>query len=347
MLGLKVPIIYVRMAEGILNNLKCLNKNFRPIYMFGFAYFPILDQCSNVDSRMLDRINGEFIEADFFPRKKRRTPSIKRLESEFGYSLPKSIDEVGDVILINESPREINKKDLMKIGDILRDAFGVRAVFLKTGQVSGTYRVAKWERIAGFGDTFTVHRENNNLYALDFSKVFFNPRLNGERKRILNLSGPSETIADLFSGIGPFSIPLSKKVRKVYAFDINCSAIEFLKINMKINKVPEGKLLPFCKNAKDSPKFIDSFIDRIIMNYPEGAIDFLSYAISLIKPEGVIHFYMFKRGKSKKEASKIAKEEVMKRISDLGYRCHFLNVLANREVAPRKYLVVLDIKIIK
>lgn len=347
MLGLKVPVINVRTAEGILNNLRCLNKSFKPIYMFGYAYFPMTDQCSSIPKKILDKISGEIIEADFFPKKKKKTPSIKQLEDEFGYPLPKSINEVGDVILINELPHEISKKDLKVIGDILRESFSARAVFLKVGQVSGTHRVAKWERISGFGDTFTVHRENNYLYALDFSKVFFNPRLNGERKRIFDLSESREIIADLFSGIGPFSIPLSKKALKVYAFDINCDAIGFLKINMKINKVPENKLLPFCRNARDSPKFIDTPVDRIIMNYPEGAIDFLTVAISLIKPGGVIHLYTFERGDNKKEASEIAKNEVLEKIEQLGFRCYFLNVLANREVAPRKYFIVLDIKIIK
>ncbi len=83
---------------------------------------------------------------------------------------------------------------------------------------------------------------------------------------------------------------------KVYAVDLNPEAVELLKVNVRVNRV-ENRVFPILADAREitSTKLKD-VADRVIMNLPETAIDFVDAACQAIKPEGgVIHFYGFVR----------------------------------------------------
>ena len=325
-------------AEAFLKSKKVLNEEYRPVYLNFKVYFPIKKKISEIE-----KINGyvERVNEDFFPRKPRRVYSLSELEKLYNIQLPKSVSILGDIILLNEIP---DKADEKTVGEIIRSNFGARAVFLKIKETSGDFRIANWKLIAGFGDTFTVHHENNFYFALDPSKVFFNPRMGSERNRVINATNSNETVLDMFAGVGPFSLPIAKKCAKVFAIDINPNAVQFMKINLKLNKVPAEKISILCGDAaKIAPK-LERKADRVIMNYPEKAIDFITHAIQSIKLEGgIIHLYTFIRAKNKKNAIYLAKKELDNKIRNHVQTYKILWTGASREVAPRKYMVILDI----
>ena len=107
-----------------------------------------------------------------------------------------------------------------------------------------------------------------------------------------------ETVVDLFAGVGPFSILIAKKNPKVkvYAVDLNPEAVELLKVNVRVNRV-ENRVFPILGDARQiTSTKLKGVADRVIMNLPETAIDFVDAACQAIKPEGgVIHFYAFVR----------------------------------------------------
>jgi len=341
-----VPVTELRSAEGFLLSKKCLCTNLKKVYLSGFVYFPIRSECIEFLQENTKKFNGSVKSVhDFFPSKVKRIKSLRIIENQYNVTLPKSFVEIGDCIFINEIQEEFYDKKKI-IGEIFLKEFGVRAVFLKKSEFYGEFRIAKWERLAGFGDTFTVHKENNFYFALDLSKVFFNPRMGNERLRVINQVSNSEVIIDMFSGVGPYSIPLAKKKNFVFAFDKNEFAINFLKINMKINNVKE-RLKPFNRDVRDAPKLIDKKVNRVIMNYPEKAMDFLETVINLPRKEKVIiHFYFFERSADKNKAMKKVVEEIKKRFIIMGVKhVKILYRKVLKEVAPRKYLIVLDILI--
>src|SRR5512136_343168 len=60
---------------------------------------------------------------------------------------------------------------------------GIRTVLNKISRIEGSSRIPHYEVLAG-GSTVTAHKEYGFIYRLDVSRVFFNPRLASERRRI-------------------------------------------------------------------------------------------------------------------------------------------------------------------
>ncbi len=177
-------------------------------------------------------------------------------------------------------------------GQILKQNKNVKTIAIRTGEVEGPYRIKKVKVIAGEKTTETIHKENGVRLLVDINKVYFSPRLQTERQRIINKVKEGEVIIDMFAGAGPFSIEIAKNTRakKIYAIDFNPDAIKYLKENIKMNKVEN--IVPILGNAleaiKDLPK-----ADRIIMNAPrQNNNETLSAAAGKLKKKGTIHFYI-------------------------------------------------------
>ena len=94
----------------------------------------------------------------------------------------------------------------------------VRTVLNKISKVEGERRVAEFEVLAG-GGTLTCHREYGYSYRLDVARVFFNPRLAGERMRVASKVLPGERAIVPFAGVGPFAIPLAAAAARVLALE--------------------------------------------------------------------------------------------------------------------------------
>ena len=103
-----------------------------------------------------------------------------------------------------------------------------------------------------------------------------------------------ERVLDMFAGVGPFSILIAKeKEAEVFAVDINPSAVFYLKKNLKRNKV-EGLVSVLEGDIKEIVQSdFDQRFDRIIMNLPSKAINFMPLALKILKENGVLHFYQF------------------------------------------------------
>jgi len=341
MLAAVFPIIRFRELYNKLLSLKLINRSYRIVFLRKKVYFPI-----NEPHELIIKEKGEIIEVPdgFFPIRPKKVLSLNQLEKKYGVPFPRSINIIGDIALLNYLP---DPRYSEIVGQAIMLNYGVRAVFLKKMEIQDPYRIAHWEKIAGHGDTFTVHYENNHLFALDIAKVFFNPRLGGERHRVINQVKSYETVVDMFTGVGTFAIPMAKKCANTHAIDINPAAIEFAEINRTLNNVPKNKLVLYNRDAMEIALELRSIADRIIMNYPERSLDFLSSAINTLKPRGIIHLYLFSREETKNEAIEKARNRVMQVISDLVKSVKFIRMIASREVAPRKYLISMDLLIIK
>src|SRR5205085_4914121 len=109
------------------------------------------------------------------------------------------------------------------------------------------------EVLCGDDDMITQVKENNCVFALDYSTVFWNSRLSTEHTRIIALLNTYDVLFDVFCGIGPFSIPAAKKHCYVFANDLNPESYKWLNHNVSLNKIkPE-----FIKTYnKDGGEFI-------------------------------------------------------------------------------------------
>jgi len=192
----------------------------------------------------------------------------------------------------------------------------VGTVLAKSSAVEGVYRLREFEVIAGVEKTETVHREHCCVYHVDLAKAYFSPRLSHEHDRVASLVREGETIVDMFAGVGPFSILIAKKREnvRVYAIDVNPDAVDFLRRNVAVNRV-EKKVVSILGDARQIVR--ESFMgvaDRVIMNLPERAVEYLDVACEAIRSEGgIMHYYEFSSAPNPLETAKVRLIEAMKR----------------------------------
>jgi tRNA (guanine37-N1)-methyltransferase len=213
---------------------------------------------------------------------------IADVPEEIRERLPVSFDVIGDVAIIKLEDELL--PFARTIGQAMKTTFPrLRSVALDRG-VKGELRVRDLEVIAGQARTETVHTEYGLRLLVDPAKVYFNPRLGGERHRITSLVRDGEVVVDMFAGVGPFSIMIAKYARPeaVVAIDLNHDAVEYLKRNIVLNKV--SKVIPLEGDALELIYQVPC-ADRIIMNLPHLARVFFADALTRLKMEGTIHFY--------------------------------------------------------
>ena len=130
-----------------------------------------------------------------------------------------------------------------------------------------------------------------------------------------------------------------------YAVDINPDAVELLKRNIRLNRV-ENRVFPVLGDAQHAVENnLFGVADRVIMNLPEKAIEFVYVACNATKPTGgIVHFYGFSRLPDSIENMKV---RFSKAVEKAGRKVNeFLFAKTIRETAPYEGQVVLDTEIV-
>lgn len=202
-----------------------------------------------------------------------------------------SFDILGDIAII-KVPVELKHRKEVIADAVMEQHSHVRTVLRKAGQREGEYRTADYEVLRG-DSTETVHREHGCRFRLDPTRVYFSERLGHERQRILEQAEQDETVIDMFAGVGPFTVLLArKKDATVYAFEKNPDAAAYLAENVRLNGV-EDRVSVYAGDVRDSLPPLDVRADRVIMNHPSAAEEFVGVAAEHIRGGGTIHFYTF------------------------------------------------------
>jgi len=123
----------------------------------------------------------------------------------------------------------------------------VRTVINKIDDVgtSSVFRTFSYEVLAGPDDMNVEIKEEDCIFRFDYSKVYWNSRLNTEHKRLVDLFQPGEVVCDLMAGVGPFAIPAGKKGVFVWANDLNPDSYESMKDAVARNKVFSSSILQY------------------------------------------------------------------------------------------------------
>jgi len=349
---LKVKKIHGEKALFLAKKLEISNRELEIHRNAKYIYVPLIHQPDEKKTATIKAKIPDFeLTISVFAKKKQQRKTLnqilqKRLPPHLLAILPRSLDIIGDIAIIEIPPELKDHKSL--IGEaILTTHKNVRTVLGKVGAVSGTYRLREFEIIAGERKTHTAHKEYGCQYEVDVAKVYFSPRLSHEHKRVASLVQKSETVVDLFAGVGPFSVLIAKNnaYAKVYAVDINPEAIDYLKRNIRINRV-ENCVIPILGNSRQVIKErLLGIADRVIMNLPEKAIEFVDVACRAVKPKGgVVHYYTFIRLPNTLEKTQLVFSEAAEKA---GRKVDaFLFARTIRATAPYEWQVVLDAHII-
>ena len=251
--------------------------------------------------------------------------------------LPTSFDVIGDVAVIKIPDDLAHLKN--DIGKAIMETVRVRVVMMDSG-VKGELRIRDLERIAGTGESETIHKEFGVRMITDPSKVYFNPRLATERARIASLVNDGETIIDMFAGVAPFPLVISKHAspKIIYAIDLNEDAAEFAKRNIELNKIKNITVLQGDARViiKDLPH-----ADRVIMNLPQSASEFLDTALSRTKAGGVIHLH----GIIERSELDTFKEQLQRNIKKFGYNASVEDTIELKTYSPTMSVYVFDLRI--
>jgi len=259
--------------------------------------------------------------------------------------LPQAFDIVGDIIIIDIPPLLKSYQGLIGAA-LLQTHRSIKTVLAKASDISGDYRIRDYTHIVGENKTNAIHREFGCIYHVDLARAYFSPRLSHEHERVVSLVQSGEVVVDLFAGVGPFSVLIGKRCpgARVYAVDLNPDAVELLKANLCVNRV-DDRVFAVCADARKLSKGkLKGVADRVIMNLPETALDFVDAACSAIKPSGgVVHFYSFVRLPDTVESLKRRFSEA---VTLNGRKVEtFFCSRCIRETAPFESQVVLDAEI--
>ncbi|KAF7927831.1 hypothetical protein EAE99_005208 [Botrytis elliptica] len=138
----------------------------------------------------------------------------------------------------------------------------IRTVINKIDDVGtvSEYRTFSYEVLAGEDNMNVEIREGDCTFRFDYSKVYWNSRLQTEHKRLVDLFEPGDVVCDVMAGVGPFALPAGKKGVFVWANDLNPDSYKAMKDAVIRNKV-ENFVRPF---NEDGHKFIHQAADELL-----------------------------------------------------------------------------------
>jgi tRNA (guanine37-N1)-methyltransferase len=348
---LKVPKALGEKAIFLIRKLALFNRELKVQLLGDSLCIPLVSEPTSAQIKEIRRAIPEFeISVHDFPEQMRRPLRFidilgDKLPPHLLASLPRSIDFVGEIAVVEVPPELESYKEVLGEA-ILATHKRTNTVLAKLGAVKGDFRLREFKVLAGKGKTETIHREYGCIYYLDLAKVYFSPRLGNEHNRVASQVKEGETVVDMFAGVGPFSILIAKKHEnvKVYSIDKNPDAITYLKRNIEANRV-QGKVVPILGDAKETIKEgLKGKADRAIMNLPEKAIEYVDAACETIKPEGgTIHYYEFSNSPNPMETAKSrfieATEKAGRNVKEV------LSARIVREAAPFTWQIAVDAEI--
>lgn len=160
------------------------------------------------------------------------------LPPELHDDIPSGFNTAGHVAHLNLRGQHLPYKQL--IGQVLVEKNQhIRTVINKTDNVGteSEFRTFGYEVLAGPDDLNVEVNENGCVFKFDYSKVYWNSKLEKEHTRLVRMFKPGEVVCDVMGGIGPFAVPAGKRGVFVWANDYNPESYKYLQDAISRNKV--------------------------------------------------------------------------------------------------------------
>lgn len=154
--------------------------------------------------------------------------------------------------------------------------------------LSAITRIPKTEILWGDAGE-VVHREEGYLYHLDPQKIMFSQGNREEKARIAKLireENHGERVADMFAGIGYFTIPMAGSGARVHAMEINPVSYEFLKRNIAANHLGD-RVTASCGDCRD---LLSGYYDRVVMGHFD-AVNMLPSVFPHVNAGSIFHVH--------------------------------------------------------
>ncbi len=179
----------------------------------------------------------------------------------------------------------------------------------------------------------TRHRESGYVYILDPSKVMFSQGNRTEKSRIaqqIRAGSGMERVADMFAGVGYFTIPMAGAGATVHAMEINPVACGYLQRNAMENRLADRITV----SQGDCRDLLNGTYNRIVMGHFD-AIGMLPDALRHILSGSIIHLHSIGP----------QEERVHATVKGAGFSCG-IRVHKVKKYRPHAWHVVHDITIV-
>lgn len=274
---MEVPCVRVRREAGeetrqSLDSIGVLDRDHEIAREEGYLYIPVTDSVGlppeyNIVRHEVEPREGQVMPGDL-------------LEFEPSY------ERLGEIVILHE---EDTARAEVIADAIMASDLKAKTVINRASPIKGQQRVREWDILRG-SETETVHREYGCEFLLDVTEVYFSPRLATERHRVIEQVETGERVFDMFAGVGPFAIPMAKRGATVIAVDINDRATDYLRENASRNGVDEH-ITVLNGDVRELAQEYADWADRILMNLPHSAEDFLDTAVNLAAADCLLHYY--------------------------------------------------------
>jgi tRNA (guanine37-N1)-methyltransferase len=248
-----------------------------------------------------------------------------------------SYERLGDVVIVDEDDPDRARE----IADaVMASDLPAATVLNRASKVKGDLRVREWDVLAGEG-TETTHREYGFAYRLDLARVYFSPRLATERHRVTGRVESGEFAVDMFAGVGPFAVPMAARGAEVVGVDLNETAVEFLRENARRNGVTDRLTAVHGDVREVTPDYADR-ADRLVMNLPHSADEFVEAAVTLAGADCTVHYYDIQHEDDPFGPGRAAVEAAAE---PAGYDVKVREERVVRSYAPHELNVCLDLRL--
>lgn len=324
---MRAPCVRVPVAEGeatrqALLEADLLDHDLEIEGEDGWLYLPVTDADAAASAY-------EVTERELEPRETQTLPEDLLDE-------PPSYERVGDVVLLHEDDPD----RAQAISDaVMASDLPAATVLNRASEVRGTERVREWDVLAG-ESTETVHTEYGCEFAVDLATAYFSARLATERQRVVEQVEAGEHAFDMFAGVGPFAVRLADAGAEVVAVDVNPDAIEYLEANAERNGVAD-RVVAIEGDVREVAGEYPGWADRIVMNLPHSAGEFLDAALSIAGDDCVVHYYDIQP-----EADPFtAGEAAIREAAGEAYDVEVVDRRVVRSYAPGQVNVCLDVRV--
>ena len=263
---------------------------------------------------------------------------VVRVPEALRPQLPSSFDVIGDiaVLKIPETLRPYRKE----IGRAVLVWNPRLRVVAQDHGVAGAFRIRQVEIIGGEHRTTTVHTEFGLRYRVDVAGAYFSPRLGSERRRVAEQVGEGEVVADPFAGVGPYAILIARRrgPARVVASDANPEAVALLRQNVAANHA--GRVEVVEADARAALRAAAP-VDRVVLDLPHSAFEFLPDAVAALGPEGTVHLYAILEDAGREDLVRA----VRRAVEAQGRRALAVQPHVVRAYAPTQHHVAFDVTV--
>ena len=212
----------------------------------------------------------------------------KGADSSLLDNLPRRWEKFADVALLPRTTfTEEGWNDILgpELWSAIASALKVNRIG-KIGEIIGEKRESTVELLRG-EDDWVIRRENGIDYGYNFTQCMFSAGNVNERRRMGEVGGVEETVVDLFSGIGYYTLPMLVKsqVNHVHCCEWNPNAIRALKWSLDRNNVANRCTIHEGDNRLTAPN-LSGQADRVILGLLPTAEGGFELAINCLKKIG-------------------------------------------------------------